>query len=236
MKSYLSLFALILFISVSCTTKAQSDALPSPDAKTSEAKAPLAPQVKAPAGATLIGNIEAGKAKSSTCAACHNADGNSTIPNWPKIAGQYENYFVKQLKDYQQGEKGPRYDPTMMGMVANLSDQDIADLAAFYASQTQTLGKAKEEYVKMGEKLYRGGNIETGVTACMACHGPDGKGNQAAKYPRLSGQHAQYLEDQLHKFRDNKRTNSPNGMMDSISHRLSDHEIKAVSSYIEGLR
>ncbi|MBN9289342.1 MAG: c-type cytochrome [Gammaproteobacteria bacterium] len=186
-------------------------------------------------GKPVHGDANAGKGKTQTCVACHGPDGNSTVPNWPKIAGQYQDYLVKQLKDFRLGEKGPRYEPSMYGMVVNLTDQDIADLAAFYASQKQTMGKAKEEYVAIGEKIYRGGNIQTGVTACLACHGPEGIGNEAAKFPKLAGQHAVYIENQLHYFRDGKRKNSPNGMMESISHRMNDEEIKAVSSYIEGL-
>lgn len=185
--------------------------------------------------ATAQGNIEAGKAKTQTCVACHGPDGNSTVPNWPKIAGQYENYLEKQLKEFRLGEKGPRYEASMYAMVAALSDQDIADLSAFYASQKQTMGKAKSEYVAVGERLYRGGNIQTGVSACMACHGPAGEGNEAAKFPKLAGQHATYIENQLIAFREGKRKNSPNGMMESISHRMTSDEMKAVSSYIEGL-
>lgn len=181
------------------------------------------------------GNIEAGKSKTQTCVACHGPDGNSTVPNWPKIAGQYENYLEKQLKDFRQGEKGPRYEASMYAMVAALSDQDIADLSAFYASQKQTMGKAKSDLVPLGQRIYRGGNIQTGVSACMACHGPSGEGNEAAKFPKLAGQHATYIENQLIAFRDGKRKNSPNGMMESISHRMSSDEMKAVSSYVEGL-
>jgi len=178
----------------------------------------------------------AGQAKSQTCVACHGADGNSVVPNWPKLAGQHESYLVKELKEYREGEKGPRFEPTMFSMTMNLTDQDIADLAAFYASNKSTLGMASQAYVSEGEKMYRGGNLATGVTACTACHGPQGEGNEAARFPRLSGQHAQYIEDQLNAFRNGKRKNSPNGMMESIAHRMSDEEIKAVSSYIEGLR
>ncbi len=214
---------------------------PSEAAAKKEEAAPIekAAEVPAPAASEnqhLVGNATAGKDKTQTCVACHGPDGNSTVPNWPKIAGQYENYLVKELKDFRAGEKGPRYEPSMYGMVANLSDQDIADLAAYYASQTQTMGKAQNALVALGQKIYRGGNVQTGVTACLACHGPEGMGNEAAKYPKLAGQHAVYIENQLIAFRDGKRKNSPNGMMESISHRMSNEEMKAVSSYIEGLR
>lgn len=183
----------------------------------------------------VVGNAQNGKMKTQTCVVCHGPDGNGVAPNFAKIAGQYEKYLVKQLKDIRMGEKGPRYDPVMYPMVADLSDQDIADLAAFYAEQKPTIGKAKAEYVALGEKIYRGGSLASGVTACIACHGPEGMGNEAANFPRLSGQYAQYIETTLLAFREGKRSNSPNGMMSTISHRLKDDEIKAVSSYIEGL-
>lgn len=182
------------------------------------------------------GDIAAGQAKSQTCVACHGPDGNSVVTNWPKIAGQYEKYLVKQLRDFRKGEKGPRYEPSMYALVANLSDQDIDDLAAYYSSQTQTLGKAKAQYVAEGEKIYRGGNLTSGAAACTACHGPQGKGLPEANFPRLAGQHADYLVLQLQAFQKGTRSNSPNGMMEDISHRLTDEQMKAVSSYIEGLR
>lgn len=217
---------------------------PATDSQSAESAEPgtqATPQPGAQPAAQSANIIEtpetkAGQAKTGTCTACHNADGNSTVPNWPKIAGQYEDYLVKQLKEYRMGDKGPRFEASMYAMVANLTDQDIADLAAFYSHQKQTMGKANAQYVSLGEKIYRGGNIQTGVTACLACHGPDGQGNEAAKFPRLAGQHATYIENQLRAFKDGKRKNSPNGMMESISRSMSDEEMKAVSSYVEGLR
>lgn len=187
-------------------------------------------------GNVPVGDAAAGKEKSTVCATCHGPDGNSLAPNWPKIAGQYSNYLAKQLKEYRLGEKGLRNNPVMAAQAANLTDQDIADLAAYYSSQKQTFGKAKQQYVALGQKIYRGGNIQSGVTACAACHGPAGEGNGPANYPRVAGQSAQYLADQLRNFREGKRKNSPNGMMTDISHRMNDQEIEAVSSYIEGLR
>lgn len=183
-----------------------------------------------------LGNIEAGREKSQVCVACHGPDGNSVVPIWPKIAGQYEAYLVKQLKEFRMGEAGPRFEPSMYALVVNLSDQDIEDLAAYYASQKQTLGKAKADLVAEGERIYRGGSLATGAAACTACHGPQGMGISAANYPRLSGQHADYIESQLLAFQTGKRKNSPNEMMEEISHRLTTAQIKAVSSYIEGLR
>lgn len=182
-----------------------------------------------------LGNIEAGKQKAAACVACHNMDGNSTLPNWPKIAGQHQAYLVKQLKEYKLGETGPRFDPQMIGMVANLNEQDIEDLSAYFASQKQTPGKAAPNEVKLGERIYRGGNLATGVAACTACHGPKGAGNAAAKYPRVGGQQALYTETQLKVFKEKKRHNDINGIMQDIARRMTDEEIKAVSEYIAGL-
>lgn len=179
-----------------------------------------------------IGNIEAGKQKSTVCATCHNADGNSTTTVWPKIAGQYANYLVVQLKDFKSGA---RANPQMIPMVANLSDQDMQDLAAYFSSQKPTPSKALSDYVKLGERIYRGGNLKTGVAACTACHGPTGKGNLLAKYPRLSGQHADYIEAQLKAFRDKQRHNDINHIMQDIAKPMTDEEIKAVSQYAAGL-
>ena len=123
----------------------------------------------------------------------------------------------------------------MYGMVVGLSEQDIVDISAYYSEQGQTAGQAKESYVTLGEKLYRGGKLEAGIPSCMACHGPRGMGNAPAKYPRVSGQHADYTEIQLKAFKAGTRKNDPSGMMQLIASRMSDDEIKAVSSYIEGL-
>jgi len=184
----------------------------------------------------LTGDPVAGKAKTQVCVACHDIDGNSTAnPAWPKIAGQHIGYFIKQMKDYSQGDEGPRPNAIMLGMVANLTDQDFADLAAYYATQKQTIGTAKEALFALGEKIYRGGNLQSGVAACVACHGPKGEGNGPANFPRVGGQHAQYLGEQLQAFKSDQRHNSPNRMMEMVSKRMTDEEIEAVSSYIEGL-
>jgi cytochrome c553 len=181
------------------------------------------------------GNIEAGKNKSQSCVACHNEDGNSTVPMWPKIAGQYPDYFIKQLHAFQQGETGPRYNAQMQSIVDKLNDQDIADLAAFYASQVQTPGKAQAEWVTLGERLYRGGDISKGLTACIACHGPKGLGNELANFPRVSGQHAEYTLAQLQAFQNGTRHNDPNNIMQMIAQRMTDQEMQAVSDFIAGL-
>jgi cytochrome c553 len=180
------------------------------------------------------GDAEAGKAKSATCAACHGADGNSLAPTFPKIAGQGERYLIKQIKDIRDGN---RQVPSMAPFVTGLSDTDIADLAAYFSAQVPTTGGAKEELVELGQRIYRAGIESKGVPACLACHGPDGKGIEAAGFPRLAGQHDAYTQAQLTAFSMNQRTNDGDTrMMRDIAYRLHTTEIEAVSSYIQGLR
>lgn len=193
------------------------------------------------------GNPVAGKNKSATCAACHGPDGNSATANFPKLAGQHESYLVKQLHDFKSGA---RKDPVMSAQAANLSDEDMADLAAYYASQEIKVGSADEKLVADGERIWRGGDPEANVPACTGCHGPAGAGNGPAVFPMLSGQHAEYLSKQLTAFREAGRLdpnaiqdgadlpgrhNDAGRMMQNTARGLSDHEIKAVSSFIEGL-
>jgi cytochrome c553 len=179
------------------------------------------------------GDPDAGKTKSASCAACHGADGNSLNPEWPKLAGQHESYIVKQLFYFTDGE---RENATMKPMASGLTEQDMEDLGAFYASQTVSPGKADPELVALGEKLYRSGNAESGVAPCMGCHGPNGAGNPAARYPALRGQHAKYIENQMHGFAEGKRVNeNAVKMMQILASRMTNREIRAVASYIQGL-
>lgn len=197
--------------------------------------AEITPVIEQKAFQSLPGDPILGQSKSQVCVACHAAEGNSVVPAWPKIAEQGELYLIKSMIEYRKGEKGKRFDPSMYQMTQNLSDQDIADLAAYFAQQKITPGMAKSDLLALGEKLYRGGNLETGVPACAACHGAVGDGNNPAKFPRLSNQHADYTYDQLKKFKEKKRTDDPNGIMQDISGRMTDEEMKAVSSYVSGL-
>lgn len=186
------------------------------------------------AGTTqAAGDADAGQAKAQVCFSCHGVNGNSANPIWPKLAGQHEAYIAKQLADFKAGDQ--RNDPLMMGQVMSLSPQDMADLAAFFAKQKPSPGSADEAKISMGEKLYRGGNKATGVSACIACHGPTGAGNPAARYPMLSGQHAAYTIKSLKDFRSVTRKNDPGKMMQNIAARMTDAEIEAVSSYMQGL-
>ncbi len=178
------------------------------------------------------GDPVSGKTKSASCAACHGTDGNSVNPEWPKLAGQHASYLAKQLKDYQSGK---RENATMTGMAAALSNQDMEDLAAYFATQSVAPGEADPDLVAIGEKIYRGGNPQTGLAACMSCHGPSGNGNPLANFPAVAGQHAKYAADTLKHFRDETRANDPNQMMRMVAAKMSPKEIEAVASYMAGL-
>lgn len=191
--------------------------------------------------ANAAGDAEAGKNKSAVCGACHGADGNSAIPNFPKLAGQGTAYTVKQLKDIKSGARSV---PEMAGIVPGLSDQDMEDLAAYYAAQTPTKGAADPTLVERGQQLFRAGDAEKGVTACAGCHGATGKGMPEAVFPALAGQHTAYLETQLKAFRaagredhEGKRRDNDgeSKMMRATAARLSDDDIKALASYINGM-
>lgn len=181
------------------------------------------------------GDPVAGQKKSAVCVACHEANGNSVNPIWPKIAGQHANYFFAQLVEMRKGDAGLRQGPLMYPIIQNMTDQDFMDLAAFYATQPMSSGEAESTSVALGERIYRGGNANSGVSACAACHGPDGMGNEAAKFPRVAGQHAEYLTIQLKNFAAGIRKNSPSQMMHAIAKRMTEEEIKAVSQYMSGL-
>lgn len=184
-------------------------------------------------GVSAAGDAKAGKAKAITCAGCHGPNGNSVNPSWPKLAGQHADYIAKQLADLKAGKK--RSDPLMGGQAAGLSSQDMADLGAYFSKQTGSQGASSEKLAAAGEKLYRGGNKKKGIAACIACHGPTGAGNPAAKFPKLSGQHAAYVEKAMKDFRSGARSNDMNKMMQNIAEKMSDKEIKAVASYVSGL-
>lgn len=183
--------------------------------------------------ALAAGDPTAGKTKSITCTACHNADGNSALAQYPKLAGQSADYLIKQLQDYKSGT---RANAIMAGMVAPLSPQDMEDLAAYFASQQIARSAADPALAPVGEAIFRGGNLTSGVAACMACHGAIGAGNPAARFPALAGQHADYTEAQLKAFRAMERANDAGQMMRGVAAKLTDPEIKAVASYIQGLQ
>jgi cytochrome c553 len=185
------------------------------------------------------GNAEAGKAKSATCAACHGPDGNSPTDMYPKIAGQHAGYIYKQLKEFKagmaSGGKEGRNNAVMGGMVAALSDQDMKDLAVFYASQTMKSGTTPEDVVARGQQLFRAGDMDRGIAACIACHGPRGVGHSLANFPKISFQHPAYIKAQLEAFRNGSRANDMNGMMRDIAKKLTDEDIEVLSKYLGGL-
>lgn len=206
--------------------------------------------------AFAAGDAKAGADKVAICAACHAADGNSPAPTFPKIAGLGERYLLKQLRDVQAWdlEKDATKKPQtgraiveMTGMLAGLSDQDLQDIAAYYASQNIQLSGAKEitvltnsgievDALELGERVFRSGNLANGVPACTGCHAPDAHGNAPAGYPRLSGQYAEYIEKQLLAFRSGKRINDGEQMtMRLVADKMSDAEIKAVANFVAGL-
>lgn len=181
------------------------------------------------------GDAAAGQQKAATCAACHGVDGNSTVPNWPKLAGQHPDYLVRQTTLIRDGARPV---PEMQALVASLDAQDIEDLSAYFSQQTPNPAVADESLVAAGEALYRGGNAEEGIPACIACHGPAGEGIPMAGYPRVSGQHATYTASMLNKFRAGDtwgEDDSQSQVMVGVARYLTDAEIEAVASYIQGL-
>ena len=180
------------------------------------------------------GDATAGVAKAATCGACHGVDGNPTMPQYPKLAGQHEDYIARQIELFKSGK---RSNPVMMGFIANLSVQDMHDIGAYFASKTSLPGVADSKLVAVGEGYYRGGDGKDGVPACMACHGPDGRGNPGAGYPQLAGQYADYITAKLKDFRDGKGFSDDDHakVMLAVAKPLNDNEIAALASYIEGL-
>jgi cbb3-type cytochrome c oxidase subunit III len=174
----------------------------------------------------------------TVCIACHGADGNSAAAANPHLAGQVEEYLYKQLQNFKSvdGKPAARNNAIMGGMAAPLSDEDMKNVAAWFASQKLKPAAAKDEkQIALGQKLWRQGDFKKGIPACAGCHGPSGAG-LPAQYPRLSGQFAEYTEAQLKSFRSEERANDPEKMMRTIAAKLSDVEIKAVAEYAAGLR
>jgi cytochrome c553 len=181
------------------------------------------------------GSVDAGRAKSVTCAACHGVDGNSVTPDWPSLAGQHASYIVRQLQAFKSGE---RQEVTMTAFAAMLTDQDMLDIAAYFESQTPTPKGADPALVNLGQQIYRGGVPERGIAACIACHGPGGDGNPLAAYPRIGGQHAAYVTKTLNAYASGERRSdvNVNQMMRNVSELLLEDEIRALASYVQGLR
>lgn len=189
--------------------------------------------------AMAAGNAEAGKGKSAVCAACHGPDGNSAAPTFPKIAGQSERYILKQLQDIKSNVRSV---PAMSAIVANMSDQDFADLAAYFSAQKPSVDQAKKDTLAKGEQIFRAGLRDRNIPACQACHSPTGSGNGPAGFPRLGGQHADYIVTQLKAYRAGADGDAAGRVNDgetkpmrSIAAHLSDSEIAALANYVSGL-
>ena len=195
------------------------------------------------ASSQSAGDAAAGKNKVMVCDGFHGSDGNSLVPNFPKIAGLGEKYITEQLRLVKSGE---RIIMEMTGILDQSSDQDLQDMAAYYNQKQRTIAGSKEieligisdpdKALALGEKVYRGGNIANGVAACTGCHSPSGYGNGPAGYAALGGQYAEYFEKQLLAYRRGERASGNNAsIMQGVAANLSDKEIKAVSNYISGL-
>lgn len=185
------------------------------------------------AGPAVVGDAAAGQGKVAVCGACHGADGNSMAPTFPKLAGQGERYLLKQLHDIKAGTRAV---VPMTGMLSNMSEQDLADIAAYFASQHMSVGAADAKLVARGQALFSGGKLDQGMPACSGCHSPTGAGNAAAGFPKIGGQHADYIATQLTSFREGERTNDGDTkIMRSIAEKLSNKDVAALSSYIQGL-
>ena len=183
----------------------------------------------------IDGSAEAGKSKSLTCGACHGTDGNSVNPMWPSIAGQHAQYIAESLQTFKDGS---RSDVLMSGQSMMLNEQDMRDLGVYFSKQSAAVkAVADPALVDKGEAMYRGGDRKSGASACMACHGPTGRGNPAAKYPSLRGQYAVYTAKQLRDYAsDTRKSDGVTKVMRDIAKRLSEEDIVAVSSYIQGLK
>ena len=190
---------------------------------------------QAQAESLVEASIDDGKSKAITCTACHGAEGNSVNPLWPNIAGQHANYVAGQLDAFKNGS---RKDPLMTSQAMMLSDSDMRDLAVYFESlPAAAAAVADPSTVAKGEALYRGGDSKKDVAACLACHGPSGRGNPAADYPALQGQHATYTAKQLRDYASGARTSDgKTRMMRDIAARLSEDDIVALASYVQGLR
>ncbi|GIX35486.1 MAG: cytochrome c [Lysobacteraceae bacterium] len=231
---------------LSSAALAQSESSPATVTAAPEPAAAVVTELTDAHGPAQAGDAAAGEAKAAVCAACHGADGNSSDPQYPKLAGQHERYIARHLALFKNGE---RNNPIMLGFAATLSPQDMRDLGAYFAGKTIMPGMADDSVVaegpyagkkfyQIGERIYRGGDAERGIPACIGCHGPAGRGNPGPAYPAIGGQHAAYTAAQLKAFRDGTvhgKGENANPVMAGVAHALTDEEIGALASYIEGL-
>ncbi|MBD8899447.1 c-type cytochrome [Rhodanobacter sp. DHG33] len=227
------LFALTAGAAMAQSAPAKAATTAHPAAAASAAPAPAAAAATAET-ATKPGDATAGQGKAAACGACHGMDGNSTDPQYPKLAGQSEQYIAHQLENFKSGK---RQNPIMLGMATPLSEQDMHDIGAYFASKTALPGVADQALVEHGQQLFREGDVKRGIPACMACHSIDGRGNPGAEFPQLASQHAQYIESVLKAWHDGGAwgTDAHSQIMPGIAQKLDAGDITAVASYIEGL-
>jgi cytochrome c553 len=187
-----------------------------------------------PSAAAQDDPVEAGQAKSAICSACHGADGNSVTPEWPSLAGQHSDYIGRQLEAFRARE---RVDVGMQQFASTLSEQDMRDIGAYFSAQAQRAKGADPQLVGLGQQIYRGGLPERAIPACIACHGPSGMGNPLAAYPRVSGQHATYTLNTLRAYGDGtRRSDGDSQTMRNVAEHLLEDEMRALASYMQGLR
>lgn len=185
------------------------------------------------AGSASAGDAALGAQKAAVCSACHGMTGSSVNPEWPNLAGQGEAYIVAQLQGFQ---RNLRSNPLMTPMAVPLKEEDMEDLGAHFSQQTPSGLEADPSNWKAGEKMYRGGDAARGIPACIACHGPQGRGNGPARYPALRAQHAVYTFNQLKAFKDGTRKSASSDIMQVVTERMTDEEMRALASYVQGLR
>jgi cytochrome c553 len=198
------------------------------------APAQAAPPAATPAAPLKPGDATAGQGKASVCAACHGLDGNPASSQYPKLAGQHETYIARQIGLFKSNK---RTSPVMMAFIGTLNEQDMHDIGAYFATKSSLPGVADAKLVARGEALYRGGDKAANVPACMACHGPDGRGNPGAGYPQLAGQYADYVGQKLKDWRDGKTWSDDEkaAIMPAVVKGLNDADVAALATYIEGL-
>jgi len=229
--------AAVLIFALAAGTAMAQDAAKStaaPAAAATAAQSAATPAAATAEAAVKPGDATAGQAKAAACGACHGMDGNSTDPQYPKLAGQSEQYIVHQLENFKSGK---RQNPIMLGMATPLSEQDMHDIGAYFASKTALPGVADQALVEHGQQLFREGDAKRGIPACMACHSIDGRGNPGAMYPQLESQHAQYVQATLKAWHDGTSwgTDAHSQIMPAIAQKLSTDDIAALASYVEGL-
>jgi len=224
-QSLLALAALAAGPALAQTPPSEAPAAAAPAAETAKVDAHAGP---------LFGDAKAGESKAAACGACHGMDGNPSDKQYPKLAGQNEAYIARQISLFKSQK---RQNPIMMGFAATQSDQDMHDIGAYFAGKTSIPGVADDKLVERGQALYRGGDSKLGVPACMACHGPDGRGMAGAGFPQLAGQWTDYVAAKLKEWKAGTTWGDDANakVMPAIAQKLSDADITALASYVEGL-